>query len=422
MEINIPEFSLVVLIGPTLSGKTTFARKHFTTHEIISSDVCRAMISDDPTNQSVSADAFDIVHSIADKRLKNRRLTVIDATSLQSSAREPIVQLARDHNCPIAAIVFDLPQAVLYQRNNARVDRQLPNRVISNHVRNLRQTKRELRREGIRRPHFIASQEQANQATLVRVPMRSNHTHNHGPFDIIGDIHGCYQELRLLLAQLGYQFTEDQYGISAIHPQGRTAVFVGDLVDRGPAADLVLQLVMNMTQQGFALSVIGNHEDKLLRTLRGNPTTVSHGLQETLDQIAKHDEDFRQKVIDFIQKLPSHLMLDDNKLAVAHAGITENYQGRFSRQVSQFAMYGETTGETDEWGLPVRLNWAANYRGRANVVYGHTPVLTPQWFNGTINVDTGCVFGGKLSALRYPEEEIVSVAATKTHYEPPSGV
>ena len=106
------------------------------------------------------------------------------------------------------------------------------------------------------------------------------------------------------------------------------------------------------------------------------------------------------------------LCLDDGKLVVAHAGMKEEMQGRGSGKVRDFALYGETTGETDEFGLPVRYNWAAEYRGKAMVVYGHTPVPEPEWLNRTINIDTGCVFGGKLTALRYPEKELVSVPAT----------
>ena len=417
MNIATPEFSLVVLVGPTSAGKTTLARAIFGQHEVISSDVCRAMVSDDPTSQRVTSDAFEVLHAIVNKRLKNRRLTVVDATSLQQNAREPLMQLARDHDCPITAIVFDLPQDVLYERNRARPDRNIPDHVVRNHIQALRQTKRQLRKEGFRRTPYIKSVEEAENAVLVRIPMRSNLTERTGPFDIIGDIHGCHLELQSLLQKMGYRESITDTGLNYAHPEGRTAVFVGDLVDRGPGSDVVLEIVMNMVETENALCVIGNHEDKLLRTMRGNPTNVSHGLQETLNQLEKRDEAFHNRVNAFLHGLPAHLMLDGEKLAVAHAGITENYQGRFSRRVSQFCMYGETNGETDEWGLPIRTNWARDYRGKATVVYGHTPVETAEFFNGTMNVDTGCVFGGQLSALRYPENEVVSMPALQIYYD-----
>jgi protein phosphatase len=96
----------------------------------------------------------------------------------------------------------------------------------------------------------------------------------------------------------------------------------------------------------------------------------------------------------------------------------EAYQGRASSRVRDFALYGETTGETDDYGLPVRYNWAAEYRGSATVVYGHTPVVNAEWLNRTICLDTGCVFGGRLTALRYPENQLVSVEAASVYYEP----
>ena len=104
---------------------------------------------------------------------------------------------------------------------------------------------------------------------------------------------------------------------------------------------------------------------------------------------------------------------------VAHAGLKESYHGRSSGRVRSFALYGDTTGETDEYGLPVRYPWAQEYRGRAMVAYGHTPVPTAEWVNNTICLDTGVVFGGSLTALRYPEREIVSVPAERQWYAGP---
>ena len=157
---------------------------------------------------------------------------------------------------------------------------------------------------------------------------------------------------------------------------------------------------------------------KLMRKLRGKNVPITHGLAESLAQLEAEPEEFRQKVVAFLDDRVSHYVLDDGKLVVAHAGMKETMQGRGSGQVRDFALYGETTGETDEFGLPVRYNWAAEYRGRATVVYGHTPVFKPEWLNNTICVDTGCVFGGWLTALRYPERELVSVPAARTYWLP----
>ena len=190
-------------------------------------------------------------------------------------------------------------------------------------------------------------------------------------------------------------------------------MFLGDLVDRGPRIPDVLKVVMGMVGGGSALCVPGNHDVKLHRKLAGRDVKVSHGLQDSLDQLEKESAEFRQQASSFIDGLVSHYVLDDGRLVVAHAGMKQEMQGRGSGKVRDFALFGETTGETDEFGMAVRYNWAAEYRGSATVVYGHTPVPTPDWLNGTINIDTGCVFGGKPTALRYPEKEVVSVSARR---------
>jgi protein phosphatase len=194
-------------------------------------------------------------------------------------------------------------------------------------------------------------------------------------------------------------------------------VFVGDLVDRGPKIVEVLRLVMSMTASGAALCVPGNHDMKLMRALGGRNVQITHGLADSLAQLEGETTEFKAQVREFLDRLVSHYVFDDGNLVVAHAGLPEALQGRGSGKVRDFALYGETTGETDEYGLPVRYNWAAEYRGRAMVIYGHTPVPEPEWLNRTINIDTGCVFGGRLTVLRYPERELVSVPALRTYYE-----
>ena len=206
--------------------------------------------------------------------------------------------------------------------------------------------------------------------------------------------------------------------LRVVPPLGRKAIFLGDLVDRGPNSPAVLRLVMNMVASGTALCVPGNHDVKLLRKLRGKDVQLKHGLAETLAQLAGEPPEFLADVEKFIDTLVGHYVLDGGRLVVAHAGMKERYIGRASSRVREFALYGETTGETDEFGLPVRHDWAAEYRGPAAVVYGHTPVPEADWLNRTLNIDTGCVFGGKLSALRWPEREVISVAAKRIYAEP----
>jgi protein phosphatase len=273
-----------------------------------------------------------------------------------------------------------------------------------------------LQREGFRRVAVLRSPEEVDGAEVRRAPLWTDRRADHGPFDIIGDVHGCHAELTELQRTLGYQLGAD--GLMATPPDGRRAVFVGDYGDRGPDTPAVLKLVVSMAEAGSAICLPGNHDIKLVRKLKGRDVQITHGLGETLKQLDGESDVFREQARDFLEELVSHVVLDDGKLVVTHAGMKDAYQGRSSGRVRDFALFGETTGETDEFGLPVRVAWAADYRGTAAVVYGHTPVRDAEWLNDTINIDTGCVFGGRLTALRWPERELVSVPARRTYYKP----
>ena len=414
MRLNIPEFSLVVLIGPSGAGKSTFARSHFNATEIVSSDACRALVADDENDLDATGDAFDLVRYIAAKRLAGRRLTVIDATSVKKADRQPLLELAKTHHALAVALVLDMPAALCQKRNQARPDRDLPPHVVVNQRRQLQRTKRGLKGEGFRFVYNLDSPEAVAQATIERQRLWPDLRDATGPFDLIGDVHGCIDELRLLLARLGYQTDRDR----VVPPPGRQALFVGDLVDRGPDSPAVLQLVMDMVEAGHALCVPGNHDMRLLAKLRGRKVQTAHGLAETLAQLESQPPARRRRIVDFLDGLVSHYVLDGGRLVVAHAGLREDMQGRASAAVRAFCLYGDPTGQLDEYGLPVRRDWAADYRGRAAVVYGHTPVARAEWVNNTLCLDTGCVFGGALSALRYPERELVQVEALQTYSEP----
>ncbi|MFL6306021.1 MAG: polynucleotide kinase-phosphatase [Candidatus Sulfotelmatobacter sp.] len=417
MKIAIPELSLVMLVGPSGSGKSYFARKHFLPTEVISSDFCRGLVSDDDNDQSATGDAFDILHAIIRKRLARGRLTVVDATNVQPEARKSLIELAREYHVFAVAIVFDLPEKLCQERNASRPDRQFGPHVVRNQCHQLRRGLRGLEREGIRYVFKPSSPAEVDVTTIERQPLWNNRKSEHGPFDIVGDVHGCFDELLELLDRLGYVITVDGDRHVVSPPEGRKLVFVGDLVDRGPGTPAVLRLVSALVEAGQAFCVPGNHDVKLVKALKGRNVQLTHGLADSIAQLEKETPEFRQQMAKFLDGLISHYVFDDGKLVVAHAGLRESMQGRGSAAVREFALYGETTGETDDFGLPVRYNWSADYRGKALVVYGHTPVAEPLWLNNTVNLDTGCVFGGSLSALRYPEREIVSVRAHATYYE-----
>jgi protein phosphatase len=412
--LEVPALSLVLLIGASSSGKSTFAARHFRPTEVVSSDRMRGWVDDDEASQDASADAFAVMHQLVDVRLKRGHLTVVDATNLDPAHRATLLALARGRHALTVAIVLDVPEAELAERHRARTDRAFPVQVLRGQVAALKRGLRGVRDEGFHRTFVLRGALEIDAAAIRRVPLWTDRRDLHGPFDIVGDVHGCRSELDALLAKLGWVTT----GERVHHPAGRTAVFVGDLVDRGPDSPGVLRRVAAMVRDGTALCVAGNHDVRLVKALRGQKVTRTHGLAGTLEQLATTDEAFRADMATFLDGLVSHYVLDDGKLVVAHAGCKEEYQGRGSAKVRAFCLYGDTSGELDGYGLPVRADWAADYRGRAKVVHGHVPVVRAGWVNGVIDIDTGCVFGGTLTALRWPEQELVDVPAERQWCEP----
>ncbi|MEU7000555.1 polynucleotide kinase-phosphatase [Nonomuraea sp. NPDC046570] len=418
-DISLPELSLVVLVGVSGSGKSTFAARHFAPTQIISSDFCRGLVADDENDQSATPAAFELLDHIVGMRLARGLLTVVDATSVQYGPRQKLIELARAHDVLADAIVLDVPEEVAIARNETRPGRDFGAGVVIRQRKDLRRSMGKIGRDGFRKVHVLRGVEEIDAATVSYTKAWTDKRELTGPFDVIGDVHGCRAELETLLETLGYEITRvDGRAVTAAHPQGRTAVLVGDLVDRGPDSPGVVRLVMGMVAAGTAICVRGNHEEKLVKALKGRKVKVAHGLEQSLEQFAAEPPEFVQAATAFMDGLISHYQLDGGRLVVAHAGLKEPYHGRASGRVRAFALYGDSTGETDEYGLPVRYPWAEEYRGRAMVVYGHTPTTRPEWVNNTICLDTGCVFGGKLTALRYPSREIVSVPARQVWYAP----
>lgn len=422
MKIAIPDFCLVVLVGSSGSGKSTFSKAHFLATEIVSSDGARGIVSDDENELDATNDAFELVHYIIEKRLKRRKLTVVDATNVKAEDRAHLVKLARKHHALAVAIVLNPGEEVCADRNTRRPDRQFGAHVVRNQTRAMKRNINRMDKEGFRYVFELRSVADIDATTIERTRLWTDQRHVSGPFDIIGDVHGCADELELLLRTLGYSIAFEGEGESrrvvTSGPAGRRAFFVGDLVDRGPRSPDVLRIVMSMVEKGQALCVPGNHDVKFVRWLNGRNVTLTHGLDRTVTQFADESEDFRKQVKTFLDGLVSHAWLEDGRLAIAHAGIKEEMMGRSSGAVREFCLYGETTGEHDEFGLPIRYNWAAEYRGATTIVYGHTPVPDAEWLNNTLCIDTGCVFGVKLTALRWPEKEIVSVPAARVYSEP----
>ncbi len=422
--LPLPDPALVLLVGPSGAGKSTFARAHFGTYEAVSSDACRGAVANDPDDQTATADAFALLHHTVALRLARGLLTVVDATNLQREARRPLLALARQYHLPAAAVVFDVGEDVAYARNRARPDRQVGRHVVRAQAAQLRAALPALEREGLHPVHVLRSAAEADGAAVAREPLPSRRAWDRGPFDVVGDVHGCADELDELLDALGYvphPASNEMTSVGRRHPAGRRLVFLGDLVDRGPRTPDVLRVAMACVAAGTALAVPGNHDAKLLKALRGRTVRQTHGLALSLEQLDAEPPAFRARAADFLEALvhgPSHYVLDEGRLVVAHAGLPEAMQGRASGAVRAFALYGEADGARDATGFPLRDAWAADYRGRAAVVYGHTPVAEAAWRGATLDVDTGCVFGGRLTALRWPERELISVPARARYAEP----
>jgi protein phosphatase len=229
MKLTIPELALVVLVGPSGCGKSSFARAHFKPTEVLSSDFCRALVSDDENDQVATKDAFEILHFIAAKRLAAGKLTVVDATNVQPDARKPLVALAREYHCLPVAIVLNINERICHERNRERPDRDFGPHVIRQQSAQLKKSLGYLKREGFRHVFELKSPDEVTEVEIERQPLWNNKRDEHGPFDIIGDVHGCFDELCQLLNQLGYEVSDN----AARHPDGRKLVFLGDIVDRG---------------------------------------------------------------------------------------------------------------------------------------------------------------------------------------------
>src|SRR5271165_6896494 len=173
MNITIPELSLVVLIGPSGCGKSSYARENFKSTEVLSSDFCRGLVSDDENSQEATNDAFDVLHYVARKRLARGRLTVVDATNVQPEARKPLVALAREYHVFPVAIVLSVPERTCLDRNSVRTDRKVEPHIIRKQARDLRQSLRTLEREGFHHV-YVLENETIDAAVVERQPLWNN--------------------------------------------------------------------------------------------------------------------------------------------------------------------------------------------------------------------------------------------------------
>ncbi len=412
MTIEVPDFCLVMMVGGAYSGKSTMARRLFQSEEVVSWEVCRQTVAEDiePDNSSDEL-AQQLLEDLVATRLQRRRLTVVDAPNLTKGQRASLKSIAKAYDAHRAAVVLETPLGICLERQKALGQNSGPaalREVRTEHAM-LRQALDVVDRERFESVHRL-DVEQQRSATLARRPLPCDRRHLRGPFDIIGDVHGCALELRILLKKLGHG---DPYTSTS-----RRLVFLGDLTDRGPYNLFCYETVAQLVLEGRALCVRGNHDAKLLRYLERAKVTLTNGMSRTIGELEGKDDTYRESMEQFLGGLGHHYVLDEGRLVVAHGGLKETYHNRVSGRISSFCLYGDTNGQVDETGFPIRRDWDLDYRGEARVVYGHTPVTRPVWVNNTLNIDTGCVFGGGLTALRYPEMELVTVPALQTYWTP----
>ena len=387
MQLQFPDFFMLFVFGDDKELTEQFIHSNFDTTDLLN-------ISVD------SADNVVILESVIQQKLRLRQRIVFDASRLSQSCRTRFKKLAKKYHCPVRCLIQKSITKTIVQHD----------KFVS-----------ELKKDGFRE---IESIEPSEEIAIGIASNPNDKSDLMGPFDIIGDVHGCFEELCTLLDKLDYKISYENSGkgsFTATHPKGRKLIFVGDLVDKGPNTPDVLRLALSLIKCDMAYCVIGNHEAKLLKKLEGRNVQLNHGLDKSVAQFEKETPAFKEEVIVFIRSLAHHLVFDGENLVIAHAGIQEQMILRDSGSIKAFCLYGETTGKRDADGLPERKNWALNNNGKAKVVHGHVPVVDSVWCNNVLDIDTGCVYGGRLTALRYPELELVDVPALDTYSMPKSG-
>ncbi|MFF2588047.1 polynucleotide kinase-phosphatase [Peribacillus butanolivorans] len=437
MQIVLPHAGIVLLIGPSNSGKSTWLKsmiekEEILPSEVVSSDAFRVLVSDiefidwrgrpkdEADNlmdeyQSISGEAFSMMDSVIEARCRLNKLTFIDATNLHPDDRKRYISLAQKNNVPILSIVLDIPEEDLLVRDEQR-EHPRGKRRIKQQYQTFKREKRVLKKEGYSSLYTLRGTED------IQVSRRTNPIEKdiQNGIDIIGDIHGCYKEMILVLEKLGYQKNEE--GLY-LHPEGRKFVSIGDVMSRGPESLKTMLFFYEHVQKDVAYMIDSNHGWKIARWLDGRDVTLNHGDEKVEEEFKAYEEEYgsekaeetKQSLKEFLFQAPSHYVFTKNDvqtLVCVHAGIKDVFIGKQSEAVRDFCRYGDTNG-FDEKGKPVRKDWHISHKKSSLIVWGHDPKPQPLLINNTINIDQGVVFGGALTAFRYPEGEFISVQASQ---------
>ncbi|MDO0824222.1 polynucleotide kinase-phosphatase [Desulfosporosinus nitroreducens] len=447
-QIALPHAGIVLLVGPSNSGKTTLLnqlveREVLLRSEIVSSDQFRVLVSDmdyidlkkhskDEQEvlyakyQQISQSAFEAMSVLINTRCALGKLTVVDATHLWPEDRKNYIILASKNHVSAMAIVLDLPEKILLDRD---AQRELPrgrNR-IKQQVRNFKNNLHSLKTEGFSTVNIL-NERQLEQSTFIRLSNPLVKEAGAG-LDFIGDIHGCYDEFLELLDKLGYNQNEE--GLY-VHPEGRKLVSVGDILGRGPKSIACIKFFQEHVEQDLAYMVDSNHGWKIARWLSGRKVELTHGDEKVAAEFEHYEHNqgkeatdrFKEQVKNFLLAAPSNLVFSKNGvegIVATHAGIRDTYIGKQSNRISDFCRYGDTDGVYDD-GKPIRKDWFVEHQSGEIIVWGHDPNPQPLVVNNTINIDQGVVSGGRLTAYRYPKKVFVWVEAHKDYAEDPESL
>ncbi|MGM7636685.1 polynucleotide kinase-phosphatase [Bacillus sp. Hm123] len=441
MQITLPYAGIVLLVGPSNSGKTTFLQRlideqTIVRSEVVSSDDCRVLVSDIEymdwrdrpkleadqlfhQYQQISKEAFTMMDALVEARCRLNKLTFIDATHLHPDDRKRYISMARKHHVPIIAIILDAPQEVLLERDEQR-DHPRGKRKLKQQFQTFKREKRFMKKEGYKATYIL----DINDLTTLEMKRSNNpiEVELQAGIDVIGDIHGCFDEMIALLEKLGYKLNEA--GLY-VHPDGRKFVSLGDVMSRSPRSLDTMLFFLRHIKAGLAYMIDSNHGWKIARWLDGRKVTLTHGDEQTAEEFVQFEEQFGQEetvkikaeLKELLLQAPSHYVFTQNglpALVCTHAGIKDKYIGKQSRRISDFCRYGDTDG-VDDNGKPLRKDWFIHHNHSTLIVWGHDPKPQPLMINNTMNIDQGVVFGGQLTALRFPEKEFVAIKAAKDY-------
>lgn len=438
MKIHLPHAGIVLLIGASSSGKSTWLQravdnKDISPSEIVSSDTFRILVSDTDFIDTVSghpherelnveqyraitAEAFSLLQQTVEARCRLNKLTFVDATNLSEAERKVYFTMAKKQHVPIYGLLLDLPLETLLKQDELRENPRGKAR-MKQQARKIQEQKRVLKKEPFTRLYQASSIEELQ---IVRHPSPLYLEIGQG-LDMIGDIHGCFDEMILLLEKLGYVSEDGLY----THPDGRKLLSLGDIMSRGPKSLETMQFWQRHIEAGVAYMIDSNHGYKIARFLEGQKVTLRHGDELIEQELTTYEqqhgyvatEGLKRKLTDMLRQAPSHYVLTKNSVPYAvavHAGIRDRYIGKDSPRIRDFCRYGDVTGLTEN-GRPIRSDWYTEHQSPLLIIWGHDPQPKPLKINQTLNIDQGVVFGGALTALRYPEETVESVPAMQDY-------